>query len=99
LRPYVPTTALALLALQDRRGEPAVARALEYLEAHWDDEISAAALGLSLLCLDVYGRPLDHVVTRLSDHTAAALRFGNHHDIAIALFALSSLGQPHAFRL
>lgn len=99
LRPYVPTTALGLLAMQDRRQEDVVVRGLATLEALWRDEISAMALTLSLVCLDVYGRPVTEPVARLIEHAAGALTFGNHHGIAQATFALSSAGQPNAFRL
>jgi hypothetical protein len=32
-------------------------------------------------------------------HAADALTFGNYHGIAVALCALSSVGQRHVFRL
>jgi len=99
LRPYVPTTALGLLAMQDRRQEDAVVRGLASLETIWRDEISAPALALSLLSLDVYGRATEEPLARLIEHAAGTLTFGNHHGIAQAMFALSSSGQPHAFRL
>jgi hypothetical protein len=99
LRPYVPTTALGLLAMQDRRQEDAVVRGLGTLENIWRDEISALALGLSLVCLKVYGRPAEEPHARLLAHAADALTFGNHAGIAQALFALSLSDQPHAFRL
>ena len=99
LRPYVPTTALGLLAMQDRRDHDAVVRGLATLETLWHEEISATALGLSLVCLGVYGRPTNPLLARVIDHGAKALAFGNHHGIALAMFALSSSGQPHAFRL
>jgi hypothetical protein len=99
LRPYVPTTALALLALQDRASEPAVRRSLEFLEQHWSDEISATSLGLSLLCLDVYGRPVDKLTTALRTHAASAVSFGNVHGMAVALCALTRLGKDNVFRI
>jgi len=99
LRAYAPTTALGLLAMQDRRGEDAVVRGLRALETLWTEEISATSLGLSLICFDVYGQPLDHLAARLAAHAEHAVTFGNHHGIAVALFALASVSQPHAFRL
>ena len=48
---YVPTTAIALLALQDRRDEPFVRRSLDYLEAHTENHPSIRALALSALAL------------------------------------------------
>ena len=59
LYPYVPTTALALLAMQDRRGDPAVIRGLEWLEQGATKERSLVALSLALICLRVFDRPTE----------------------------------------
>ena len=100
LRPYVPTTALGLLAMQDRREHEIVVRGLASLESLWREEISAMAIGLSLVSLNVYARPEEELRARLIGHAAGTLTFGNHQGIAQALFALSvSSQQPHAFRL
>ena len=99
LRPFVPTTALGLLAMQNRRQENAVIRSLAALGSLWRDETSATALALALVCLDVYGSPIIEPRARLVEHTDGTLAFGNHHGIAQALFALSSSGRPHAFRI
>jgi hypothetical protein len=99
LRAYVPTTAVGLLALQDRRGEDAVTRSLAFLEAHWPDEPSATSHGLTLICLDVYGRPTAGVEARLGRHVEGALSFGNLCGEAVALAALSGQGEANAFRL
>lgn len=99
LRPYVPTTALGLLAMQDRRDADAVIRGIQVLETLWSTEISAPSLGLSLIALDVYGRPTDRIAAALVQHASDALAFGNYHGIATMLFALSSIGQQHVFRL
>jgi hypothetical protein len=99
LRAYVPTTALGLLAMQDRRDVDAVVRGLSALETLWPTEISSSALGLSLLALGLYGQPTDRVVETLIQHAADVLTFGNYHGIAVALCALSSVGQRHVFRL
>jgi hypothetical protein len=98
LRPHGPTTALALLALQDMRSHPAVSRSLAYLEGHWADEPSAAALGLALLALDVHGRPLAPVRARLEE-VVRAPSLGNVHAAAIALVALTRTGSGNVFRL
>ena len=58
------------------------------------------ALALSLLSMNVYGRPEQSLLAQLIEHAVATLTFGNHHGIAQALFALSSSGQQsHAFRI
>ena len=55
LWPYVPTTALALLALQDRRDLSSVQRSLEQIQKDLLTERSALALALARVCLEVYG--------------------------------------------
>ena len=99
LRPYVPTTALGLLAMQDRRDHEAVSRSLAALEAIWREEISAPSLALSVISLGAYSRPLQQPLSLLTQHAAEAQTFGNHQGIAQALFALSSPANGHVFRL
>ncbi len=99
LRPYMPVTALGLLAMQDARGADVVNRALASLEAHWSDELSAVSLGLSRICLGVYDRRAEGVAAQLIAHTENALQFGNYHGIAVALCALAPPGGSHAFTL
>jgi hypothetical protein len=109
LFPHVPTTAIALLALQRRLDEPAVTRSLAFLESHWADEPSTLALGLSLICLRAYGRPFDAVRTRLS--SLAQQRVERHanpsrdqepqnfHTLAVGLTALSLKDDDATFRI
>jgi hypothetical protein len=99
LRPYVPTTALGLLAMQDRRETDVVVRGLAALESLWREELSATALGLSLVSLNVYSRPTGPLLSQLVEHVDDALAFGNHFGIALSLFALSTPGAANAFRL
>jgi len=56
LWPYVPTTALALLALRDHPELPAVTRSLEQMQSDLRTERSALAVALALICLNVYQR-------------------------------------------
>jgi hypothetical protein len=110
LFPHVPTTAIALLALQQRRDEPAVMRSLAFLESHWKDEPSTLALGLSLICLRTYGRPADAIASQLlalenKRLDEAAARSGgagplqNSHALAIALTALTLKDNDAVFRI
>lgn len=99
LRAYVPTTALGLLAMQDRRNESSVTRGLDFLETHWRDEPSAPSLGLSLICLDAFGRPAGALEAELRRHLDAARIFGNFHGDAVALCALANRGSENVFRL
>jgi hypothetical protein len=67
LWPYVPTTALALLAMQDRRHDPVIARALDQLQNDVRSERSAVALALTVICLRVYGMPSDTLEQQLRE--------------------------------
>jgi hypothetical protein len=93
LLPYVPTTALALLALQDRQAEPVVARALEALQRDVLSERSAVALSLAIICLRVYGRPASglqqHLMQLISDRDPSAGRSYDLLGLGMALYALS----------
>jgi hypothetical protein len=98
LRPYVPTTALALLAMQDRQDEPTVTQGVTALYERRLSEPSGMALSLALLALRVLNRPAHDVEARLIRQTPATLSLGNHVPVAMALYALAG---PHdaTFRL
>jgi hypothetical protein len=96
LRPYVPTTALGLIALQDRRDDPVVARALAHLEQAQTSEPSAMALSLAALALRIYDRPADEVDARLAADVDRAERMGNVQGLAMMLYALT--GAQHGVR-
>jgi hypothetical protein len=95
LRPYVPTTALALLALQDRRDHPAVRASLDWLHRNQASEESGLALGLTAICLGVFGIPTDTVEARLRDQVTRTGFLGNLHVTATALFALDAARHGH----
>jgi hypothetical protein len=100
LRPYVSTTALGLLAMQDRRQEPSVVRSLDYLVRHRVSEESAMALALTLIALRVLDVRTEDVESRLLLQWDRTAFLGNHHLIAIA--ACSLTGGPSvdaAFRV
>jgi hypothetical protein len=110
LFPHMPTTAIALLALQGRRDDPVVARSLSYLESHWSDEPSPLALGLSLICLRTYGRATHDIESRLRAlENARAERAAsgadrlkqpeNLHALAVAATALSLDDNDQVFRI
>lgn len=96
LAPYVPTTALALLALQDRRDTAGVAKSLEYLRANCLAERSAMALSLAGICLGIYGeagkreRALDAAL--VTEWERAAF-LDNMHTTALALCAAAGVEQ------
>jgi hypothetical protein len=110
LFPHVPTTAIALLALQQRRDDPAVMRSLAFLESHWNEEPSTLALSLSLICLRTYGRPADAIRSQLLtlehkriDDAAAqsggAQQLQNSHALAVALSALTLKDNDAVFKI
>jgi hypothetical protein len=87
---YVPTTALALLALQDHPDDPVVAAGAAWLVGHLESEPSALALGLSALALHVVrgpaaAGPLD---AQIAAQLPAAIELRQLPGLAVGLFAL-----------
>jgi hypothetical protein len=95
LSPYVPTTALALLALQDRRELPEVTRSLAWLAANWSHEVSAMASSLALMALRLHGRPVEDLERALCDRTSEAQAPANLASAALVLYALT--GPRHEY--
>lgn len=95
LRAYVPTTAAALLALQDRRSLPAVEQSLTMLVEHQTAERGTMSLALVSICLNLFGVPTGRVDEQLADAAARSVASGNLLAVAMAAFALSA-GQHHA---
>lgn len=89
LRAYVPLTALGLLAVQDRRDRPYVAKSVAFLDTARAKEGSSAALGLATLALRVHGRDTTNLAEPLALATERAESLGNLHTLAIALSALT----------
>jgi hypothetical protein len=90
LHAHVPTTALALLALQDRRELPAVQQSLEYLVRRRLSEPAGMALALTSICLRVYGVPAADVDDRLAAIAERHAFFNNLHITAMALYSLTA---------
>jgi hypothetical protein len=95
LRPYVATTALGLLAMQDRPHDACVRRSLEYLKLRWLSERSAMALGLSLITLRTFGLPAEDVEASLRSQWERTRFLGSSHLIAMGLFSLQAGGAFH----
>jgi len=97
LHPYVPTTALGLLAMQDRREEVAVDRALAWLQSHASGRQSSA--GIALLAL----RAFDRDASVLAPEIAARAEAGSWRGVvpgAVAQYALNEpLAEHNVFRL
>jgi len=98
LRAYVPTTAIGVLAMQDRR-DAEVLRSIDYLEHHATAERSGDALALATIALEACGRPVTQVRTALDEQSAITLEFGNFAVIASALTALKPQGDHAPFAL
>ena len=90
LRAYVPTTAVALMSMQDRRTDPAVQQSLRMLESQRLAEPSAMTLALVSICLRLYGLSTDAVDDRLSEVVAPSEERGNLQAVAMAMYALSA---------
>lgn len=95
LKPFVPTTALALLALQDRQALPEVKRSLAFLERHAMKEGSATALSLALMALRAFGLPVRAVRETLLERLPTTLALGRQSAMAMALYAVGE-AQDHA---
>lgn len=94
LAPYVPTTALALLALGARAGDPVVDRAVAYLEAHRLSERSGLALSLARIALARHGAATDGLDEAIAGAWRAGASFRNLMTTALILLALAN-GDRH----
>jgi hypothetical protein len=97
LWPYVPTTALALLAMVDVRDHPVVIKSLEQLQRDARSERSAVALALTLICLRAYDVLPGFALGELIAVTDQAARSDRRSDDllgqAMTLYALADGGR------
>ena len=89
LFPYVPTTALGLLAMQDRAKDPTVQRALHWLQKEALTEPSPQALSLALIALAVLRTAAPPVEQALRKRLTDALSESDVMGSATALYALT----------
>ncbi len=61
LKSFVPTTAIALLAMKDKGALPEVQRSIDFLEREATRERSGSALALALMALGAFERPVSGV--------------------------------------
>jgi hypothetical protein len=100
LPPYVPTTAIALLALQDRPATAPLDAALRFLEREAPVESSSMALALAALALAAWGRTQPALSRALEQQLATTGEIGSLLGLGIGLYALKQLKDPDAaFRL
>jgi hypothetical protein len=91
---YVPTTALGLLAMQDRRDDPVVTRSLHFLQKDIGTERSAPALALALVCLRVFGVNAESFEQDLLTRLDLSRALGSTVALSSSLYALA--GARHA---
>jgi hypothetical protein len=88
LRAYVPTTALAVLALQDRGESTSVKRAERYLIEGWRREPTGMALALTVVALHALRLPTDDLALALADAGARTGMVMNQAVIGMVRYAL-----------
>jgi len=88
LRSYVPTTALALMAMKERKDEACVERSLAFLKAQRLSEPSAMALGLAIIALRTFGEAVSDVKDLLIAQWRRTEFLGNAHLMGLALYSL-----------
>jgi hypothetical protein len=86
---YVPTTALALLAMQDRKDDATVVRSLQYLQKDTGTERSAPALALAVVCLRVFGVDVAPFEQDLVSKLDLSRAMGSTVALASSLYALA----------
>ena len=89
LRPYVPTTAVALLSLQDKRTDSVVTRSVDYLQGAASSEHSSIALSLAILALRTFQRDSPGADGALLAQLPTTIEIKSHLAAAFALCALS----------
>ncbi len=90
LRGYVPTTAIGLLAMGNRKALEPVQRSMRWLSANRLSESSTMALSLTVMALSLYGEDAADVEARLLDVVERSEQAGHLQAIAMAAYALSS---------
>jgi hypothetical protein len=96
---HVPTTALGLLAMRDRKSLGVVKRALQFLELRKTAERAALSLGLTKIALASYGSESASVDDVLADQWKRTRYLENIHSMAVALYALKGGPEYRAFEI
>jgi len=90
LPPYIPTTALALLAMHDHAADPILQRGLTYLGERKLSEQGALALSLTRICLGVYGDAGSDIEAAILSAWSRTAFLGSIHVMALALYAVTA---------
>jgi hypothetical protein len=85
---HVPPTAVGVLAMQDRRDDPVVRAAVDFLRREAHLEGSTTALALSWIALTACGVSDPTLVAKLRDRAAIAEELGNVGVAALILYVL-----------
>jgi hypothetical protein len=100
LNPYVPTTALGLMALHNLPQDPVVVRSLAALNQLRLTERSAMALSLGLIALALFGADTGDVEAALVEQWHRTSFLGNTHLTSMALYSLTQKDHgTSAFRI
>jgi hypothetical protein len=99
LRPYPLTTALALIALQDRSSRSENQASLAYLKNAVSTENSALGLCFAALCLDLYAQDCEDVWQRLSRCYQDTLFLRDIKTAALVLIVLQARKTKNIFDL
>jgi hypothetical protein len=97
---YVPTTAITLMAMQDRRDDPVVVKSLEFLKTNAHTEPTTEALGLTMTCFSIYGLPTEAI--RKQIQPAIEISRVREHVLGLAMALYAVGGGTHgmdAFRV
>lgn len=94
LPPFLTTTALAAMALQDSTAaRPRVERGLSFLEKGIQQHQSALSLALAILCFQIFSRPLTPLVEALKSRQESDGSWRQQvHLTALAALALQAAG-------
>ncbi len=94
LWPYPDTTALALIAVQERAAETANQQSLKVLEKLSQETNSGLACSWTAICLDVYGRPAVEWRNRIVKRYRENGLLGETKSLGLALIALDAKNNP-----
>src|SRR5207248_465505 len=100
LNPYVPTTALGLMALQNLPRDPVVVRSVAALKRLYLSERSAMALSLTTIAFALLDADTNELETALGEQWDRTAFLGNMHLTAMALYGLTQKDHgTSAFRI
>jgi len=99
LRPYPLTTALALIALQDKHPRLENQKSLDYLKQAVQSEKSVLGLSFTALCLDAYAQDWQDVWEKIEESYQETLFLQDVKTAALRLMVLDARNADNFFRL